>query len=120
MFGVFVDVCFSEPYWGPLAFKALGFTVAEIHVIQLLQFAGVAFIGVLAVVAASVLVNRFFTGAARVREVREEGGGMSSKLLGELHGGQRRASSARQHGLHMSVSGGQVRYRAKSAIANHG
>lgn len=87
--------------------------------IQLLQFAGLAFIGVLSVVATSVLLNRLVTGAARVREVREEGGGMSSKLLGELHGGQRRASSARQHGLHMSVTGDRVHYRAKSAIANH-
>lgn len=88
--------------------------------IHILQFSAIALIGVLAVVAASVLINRLGTGAARVREVREEGGGMSSKLTGELHGGQRRASSARQHGLHMSVSGGKVRYRAKSAIANHG
>ena len=88
--------------------------------VQLLQFAGVAIIGLLAVVACSVLLNRLITGADRVREVREEGGGMSSKLMGELHGGQRKASSARQHGLHMTVSGGRVRYRAKSAIANHG
>jgi hypothetical protein len=55
-----------------------------------------------------------------VREVREEGGGMSAKLMGELHGGHRKASSARQHGVHMSVSGGRVHYRAKSAIAKHG
>lgn len=88
--------------------------------VQLLQFAGVAVIGLLAVVATSVLINRLMTGAVRVRQVREEGGGMSSKLTGELHGGQRKASSARQHGLHMTVSDGRVRYRAKSAIANHG
>ena len=88
--------------------------------VQLLQFVGAASIGLLAVVACSVLFNRLMTGAERVREVREEGGGMSSKLMGELHGGQRRASSARQHGLHMTVSKGRVRYRAKSAIAKHG
>lgn len=104
---------------GPLAYEALTFAVEGV-VIQLMQFAGVAAIGLLAVVAASVILNRLMTGASRVREVREEGGGMSSKLIGELHGGQRKASSSRQHGLHMTVTDDHVHYRAKSAIANHG
>lgn len=57
-------------------------------------------------------------GPSRIREVREEGGGVRAMLRGELRGGQRRPTSARAHGLHLEVAeDGVVEYREKSVIA---
>jgi hypothetical protein len=69
------------------------------------------------VASVRVLVDLAHGGAKRVREVREEGGGVRQKARGELTGGQRSPSTARAHGLHMTVRGGKLHYREKSVIA---
>lgn len=84
-----------------------------------LQLVGSILIATFGAVTARILFERIWTGASRVRQVREEGGGIGPKFRGELFGGQRKASSARDHGLHMTVKDGQISYRAKSVIAKH-
>lgn len=85
----------------------------------ILQLIGTILIASFGAVTARILFERIWTGASRVRQVREEGGGVGPKVRGELFGGQRKASSARDHGLHMTVKGGRLQYRAKSVIAKH-
>ena len=86
----------------------------------LLQLFGSIVIALVGVVSTRVLLGRFVNGGERVREVREEGGGVLAKLRGELLGGAERASSSRDHGLHMSVSGNRIRFRSKSVVGKHG
>lgn len=57
-------------------------------------------------------------GASRVREIREEGGGVKQKLTAELDGGQREPSAARCHGAHFQVTAsGELEVRPKSVVA---
>lgn len=57
-------------------------------------------------------------GSARVREIREEGGGVRQKLTAELDGGQREPSAARWHGAHFRVNAaGELEVRPKSVVA---
>lgn len=85
--------------------------------IEILRIAGVILVSILAVASLRVLFDLVRAGPQRVREVREEGGGVIQKFRGELDGGQRTPSTARAHGLHMTVRGGQVHFREKSVIA---
>ena len=85
--------------------------------IELIRIAGVIVVSLLAVASVRVLVDLAKSGTQRVREAREEGGGLRQKALGELTGGQRTPSTARAHGLHMIVRGGKLHYREKSVMA---
>lgn len=85
---------------------------------EAIRVVGVIVVTLLAVTLVRVVWDVLRTGTRRVSEVREEGGGIGPKLKGELIGGQRRPSSARAHGLHLSVTeGGDIAYREKSVIA---
>lgn len=82
------------------------------------RLVGIVIVIVLAVSLLRAVIDILRNGTRRIAEVREEGGGFVPKLKGELIGGQRRPSSARAHGLHMSVRpDGKVSYREKSIIA---
>jgi hypothetical protein len=86
--------------------------------IELLKLAGVSLIALMSVGTFRIVKDLVFHGEGRIREVREEGGGVLQKIRGELDGGQRHPSSAQAHGLHISVErGGKVVYREKSVIA---
>ena len=85
--------------------------------IDVIRIPGVLIVSLLAVVSLRVLIDLARCGSQRVREVREEGGGFRQKVRGELKGGQRSPSTARAHGLHMSVRDGVLHYREKSVIA---
>lgn len=70
-----------------------------------------------AFVAIKVAFSLFRGGGARVRSIREDGGGISELMTGELQGGQRSSSGTRANGLYMSVAkGGRVTYKAKSMV----
>lgn len=85
--------------------------------IEVIKIVGVFVVGTFAVASLRLLIDMVRTGVARVREVREEGGGIKQKWRGELSGGQRKPSTARAHGLHMTVRDGRVYYREKSVMA---
>lgn len=85
-----------------------------------LQLFGSVFVAIFGVASARVLLNHLWNGSERVREVREEGGGVGPKVRGELLGGAERASSARDHGLHMFVDGDRIAFRSKSVVGKHG
>lgn len=85
-----------------------------------LQLFGSLFVAIFGVASARVLLDRLWSGSERVREVREEGGGVGPKFRGELLGGAERASSARDHGLHMFVDGDKIAFRSKSVVGKHG
>ena len=85
---------------------------------ELTQFGAVALMAFIAFGTFRVVADLLKTGTGRIREVREEGGGLIQKLRGELDGGQSGESSARAHGLHIAVTrGGEIEWREKSAIA---
>jgi len=84
---------------------------------ELVRIAGVLVIALVMTASLRVIADLCLRGVGRVREVREEGGGVLQKATGELAGGQRASSTARAHGLHMAVRGGRVEYREKSVIA---
>ena len=80
---------------------------------------GIFLIGVVAFVTIRAIIATMRDGASRITEVREEGGGLVAKLRGELIGGQRRSSSSRAHGLHMTVlANGQLSVIEKSVISD--
>jgi len=84
---------------------------------ELVTGAGMLVVGVLGVLTLGALTDIFRDGERRVRDLREEGSGITEKMTGELKGGQRRPSSARANGLHMRVmSSGSVSYRQKSVV----
>lgn len=85
--------------------------------LDLIQIVGVLVVASLAMAGLRIMIDLTRNGTRRVREVREEGGGVAQKLRGELSGGQRKPSTARAHGLHLKVSDGHVVYRRKSVIA---
>lgn len=86
---------------------------------ELVQFAGAAVAALVLVGTLRVVFNLLTNGEGRVREVREEGGGLAEKLKGELAAGPRRSTSSRAHGLHIRVSkSGEVVFREKSAISS--
>ena len=87
--------------------------------IELVNFTAVGIAAVIGFVSIKVALDFVRRGTGRVREVREEGGGLAEKLKGELRGGQHRPSSARAHGLYISVDAdGLVSCEPKSMIAH--
>lgn len=65
-----------------------------------------------------VTVDLLTRGVAKVRDVREEGGGIAQKLTAELEGGQRDTSAARWHGAHFRITtAGELEVRPKSVVA---
>jgi hypothetical protein len=84
---------------------------------EVMKIVGILVVGTFAVASLRLLLDMIRTGVSRVREAREEGSGISQKWRGELAGGQRKPSTARAHGLHMTVRGGTVYYREKSVMA---
>ena len=65
-----------------------------------------------------VVLDLMTRGVAKVRDVREEGGGLRQKITAELDGGQRDPSAARWHGAHFRVtSAGELDVRPKSVVA---
>jgi hypothetical protein len=85
---------------------------------QLITGVGVLAVGLFGVLTLGALVDIFRDGERRVRNLREEGGGVAEKARGELRGGQRRPSSGRSNGLHMRVTPrGGLSFREKSVIA---
>ncbi|MBB3890469.1 hypothetical protein GGQ61_001186 [Phenylobacterium haematophilum] len=84
---------------------------------EFVQMIGIVVVGAIAAVGARLLLDVIRGGTQRVREIREEGGGLRQKWRGELDGGQRKPSTARAHGLHMVVRDGKLVYRKKSVIA---
>lgn len=85
--------------------------------LDLIQIIGVVVIAIVAVAGLRLVGDFSRNGVRKVREVREEGGGLRQKTLGELSGGQRKPSTARAHGLHIKVRDGQFVFRRKSVIA---
>lgn len=84
---------------------------------EVLRLAGAVVLPLVAVILIRVVGN-LLKGARRVADVREDGGGVVETMRGELIGGQRRPSSSRAHGLHMSVrDDGTLLLREKSVIA---
>lgn len=86
--------------------------------LDLIQIAGVAVVALIATAGLRLMIDLSRNGERKVREVREEGGGVVQKARGELDGGQRKPSTARAHGLHLKSRGGKLIYRRKSVIAN--
>lgn len=86
--------------------------------LELIKLAGVTVMALIAAGTLRIVKDFAVGGEARVREVREAGGGVAEKLTGELEGDERSASSSRAHGLYMSVEeDGSVTYEPKSMIA---
>ena len=86
--------------------------------IEFLRLGSASLIALASVGLLRIVGDLFVHGEGRIREVREEGGGVVQKLRGELVGGQKHPSSAQGHGLHISVErDGNVLYLEKSAIA---
>ena len=85
--------------------------------VDIIQLVGVVVLALIAIASLRLIADLSRNGVRKVREVREEGGGLVQKTLGELSGGQRKPSTARAHGLHMKVRDGRVIYRRKSVIA---
>jgi len=86
--------------------------------LDVIQMVGAAVVALMGVIGVRVMVYMSQNAVRLVREVREEGGGVAQKARGELARGQGKPSTARAHGLHMTVRGGRVVYRRKSVIAN--
>ena len=85
--------------------------------VDIIQLVGVVVLALIAIASLRLIADLSRNGVRKVREVREEGGGLVQKTLGELTGGQRKPRTARAHGLHMKVRDGRVIYRRKSVIA---
>lgn len=86
--------------------------------IEIVRFVGAAVIAVVVVATLRVVFDLLANGEGRVREVREEGGGLSQRFKGELSASARRPTSSRAHGLHIHVDRqGQLVFREKSAIS---
>ena len=86
---------------------------------EIVQFAGAAAAALVLVGTLRVVADLLVNGEGRVREVREEGGGVAHKLKGELAAGPRRSTSSRAHGLHIRVKrDGVIEFREKSAISS--
>jgi hypothetical protein len=65
-----------------------------------------------------VIFDLLSRGVDRVRDIRQEGGGLKQKLTAELEGGQREPSAARWHGAHFRVTAsGELEVRPKSVVA---
>lgn len=87
--------------------------------IEIINFLAVGTAVLIGFVSLKVALDFVRRGSGRVREVREEGGGLVEKFRGELRGGQHRPSSARAHGLYISVEAdGIVSCEPKSMIAH--
>jgi hypothetical protein len=86
--------------------------------LELIKFAGVTVMALIAAGTLRIVKDFALHGAGRVREVREAGGGIGQKIKGELDGEDRYPSSSRAHGLYISVEeDGSVLYEPKSMIA---
>ena len=86
---------------------------------EIVQFVGATAVALVVVGTLRVVADLLTNGEGRVREVREEGGGLSQKLKGELSTSPRRPTSSRAHGLHIRVKrGGEIEFREKSAISS--
>lgn len=85
---------------------------------EFLKLAGVSLIALLSVGTFRIVFDLLRHGEGRIREVREEGGGLVQKMRGELDGGPRHPSSSQAHGLHLCIERtGKIIYREKSVIA---
>ena len=85
---------------------------------EIARFAGSAAVVMVLIATLRVVLDLLRSGESRVREVREEGGGLKQKLAGELSSSVRRPTSSRAHGLHIHVDrSGQFVFRDKSAIS---
>jgi len=85
---------------------------------EIIRFVSAGAMALVGISTAGVVWDLLVNGERRVREVREEGGGLVQKFTGELSAAHRNSTSTRAHGLHIHVNkAGEVVFREKSAIS---